>query len=202
MKEMLSSKDRMLSPKKQGALLKQYREAKGLSQEALYDLIFPDDKRHSDYKRPYISTWETQRGIPKNYIDNVARALNIPRSYLLGSDIASSIKKIQNDTVEQIGIYINILRASKHRVEPMISSDKRLLDQMGDASSAFSGAIQHLYINTGDWNSFVYAVRIDDNVFDLASLEKMISAAMNTIDTIVDNMLLTASISTHSTGKI
>ena len=95
-----------------------------------------------------------------------------------------------------IGIYISLLGLSKHSIIPVISSDISLLNHLDNASPIFADTIQHIFMNTDDYDSFVYAVKIDDDIYDLASLEKMIRATINTIDSTVDNMLmLTASIS-------
>ena len=189
--------------KTQGRALKEYREKKGLSQEKLYDLLFPSDDddmesfgMDSQYKRSYICNWEIKRGIPDKYIDRVAQVLEVPRLYLSGIDITANLKKAQNDTSEMIGIYISLLGLSKHSIIPVMSSDKSLLNHLDNASPVFADTIQHIFMNTDDYDSFVYAVKIDDDIYDLASLEKMIRATISTIDNTVDNMLmLTASIS-------
>lgn len=196
--KLTNSSQKMLTQKER---LDTARKNKNLSQAQLYDLLFPDNDKSYDYKKAYIAMWN-KRGIANNHIDEVARILGVTVGWLSGTDpymnlpekLSSTTNEVYSDTISNIEFFIQILKWSGHKMKPLKSADMKhieLIDE--DSSGIFGSTIQHAFEDCKlDQNEYIFAVQIDNNVYDIGTLEKLINATLSNIETITDNTLLVA----------
>ena len=79
-------------------------------------------------------------------------------------------------------------------MKPLKSADMKHIELIDEDSSGIFGAtIQHAFEDCKlDQNEYIFAVKIDNNVYDIGTLEKLINATLSNIETITDNTLLVA----------